>query len=213
MSQIEQNFRAFLSQRPEIEKCQQEGLVNRRSLARYLIRHRLAAPSQTEAVIAMLRRFPFRESQKENNELFQEMRIGIRDNILILDFGKNRDLIQKLQKLIVHTDYDKGDTLKIVVGSASIKVFIDQEKEGKLKDIFDLFKPKSRLRNVSEISLLFPEKALNARGILSTLTRELALNDIVITEFLTATPELLIYVREEYVLKAYEILKRFQKIR
>ena len=58
---------------------------------------------------------------------------------------------------------------------------------------------------------MFPDKAVDARGILSTITRELAVNDAVITELLTATPELLIYLKEEYVLKAYEIIKRLKE--
>lgn len=210
MSQIEQDFRQMLSKKPEIEKCYSEGLINRRSLARYLIEGGLAKENQFDAVVAMLRRFEFKKKEKEPKELFKEIRVNIKDKILILDFEKNKELLQKLQKLIAHTDYDKGDTLKIVIGSSSIKLFIDQKNENKLKEIFSEFKPK-KLEHISEMSLLFPERAINSRGILSAITSEFALNDINITEFLTATPELLIYLKEEYVLKAYEIIKRLQK--
>ena len=55
---------------------------------------------------------------------------------------------------------------------------------------------------------MFPEESIREKGVLSTITRELTVNNIVITELLTASPELLIYLKEEYVLKAYEILKR-----
>jgi hypothetical protein len=54
---------------------------------------------------------------------------------------------------------------------------------------------------------LFSEKAKYERGIISTITRELSVNDIVVSEILTATPELIIYMKEEYVLKSYEIIK------
>ncbi|MCK5282693.1 MAG: hypothetical protein KAK00_04760 [Nanoarchaeota archaeon] len=211
MSQIEQSFRQFLSLYPEVEKCYQAGLINRRSLARHLIRKGVAKNNQLEAVIAMLRRFNFKEPKKESMEIFKDIRVNIKDRILILDFEKDKELMQKLQRLIAHTDYDRGDTLKIVVGSSSIKVFIDQKKEDKLKEIFRQYKLKHRLDNISEISLMFPDKAVDARGILSTITRELAVNDAVITELLTATPELLIYLKEEYVLKAYEIIKRLKE--
>ena len=59
MSQIEQDFRQLLSKKPEIEKCYAEGLINRRALARYLVKQKIAERHQMEATIAMLRRFEF----------------------------------------------------------------------------------------------------------------------------------------------------------
>jgi len=211
MSQIEQEFRQFLSKKPEIEICYQEGLINRRSLARYLVKHGIAKSNQLEAVIAMLRRFAFKEQVKQARDLFSKTKINIKDNITILDFQKEKELVQKLQSLIANTNYDRGDTLKIVVGSTSVKVFLDEENEKRVKDIIEKFKLQNKLSNISEISIIFPNEAIKQRGILSTITRELTVNEIVISELLTASPELLIYLKEEYVLKAYDILKRLQK--
>ena len=80
--------------------------------------------------------------------------------------------------------------------------------EKKLEKLFEQFKLKNKFHNISEVSLMFSDKAIKSKGILSIITRELFLNDIVITEFLTASPELLIYLKEEYVVKAYEIIKQ-----
>lgn len=210
MSQIEHNFRTFLSKRPEIETCYQERLINRRSLARYLIRQGLAKSNQLGAVIAMLRRFEFQKSAL-SKDLFSQVKITIKDRIMILDFEKQKELVQKLQHLIANTNYDRGDTLKIVVGSSSVKLFLDEDNEKKIKPLLDAFKMKHKLNDISEISVIFPEDAGNERGIISTITKELSVNNIVIKELLTATPELLIYVKEADVLKAYDILKRLQK--
>jgi mRNA-degrading endonuclease HigB of HigAB toxin-antitoxin module len=210
MSQIEHNFRQLLSKKPELETCYQEGLINRRSLARYLVRHNIAKSNQLEAVIAMLRRFEFKE-QKQTKDLFSKIKINIKDKIMILDFQKEKELIQKLHHLIENTNYDRGDTLKIVVGSCSVKVFLDEDNEKKVKNVVENFKLQNRLTNISEISVMFPEDAIKERGILSTITKELSVNEIVISELLTASPELLIYLQEEFVLKAYDILKRLQK--
>ncbi len=211
MSQIEQDFRNLLSKKPEIEKCYSEGLINRRSLARYLIKKNIAKSSQLDAAIAMLRRFDFSKSKKEPLDKFRNIRINIKDQILILDFEKNKSLLQKLQKLIAHTNYDKGDTLKIVIGSSSIKVFIDAEKEDELKELFKEYKLQHRLDKISEISLIFSDKAIDAKGILSAITREFFINDIVISELLTTSPELIIYLNERYVLMAYNIIKGLQE--
>lgn len=211
MSQIEQDFRLYLSKNPEVETAYQKGLINRRSLARQLIKEGLAKGNQLEAVIAMLRRFNFKLAHQKKNDVFKKIKINIKDRIIIFDFEKEKELVKRLEKLIGATDYDKGETLKIVVGSSNVKVFSDGDKEKKITELTESFKLKKKYKSISELSLIFPDEAIDEIGILSTITKELAVNDIPITELLTATPELLIYLQEEYVLKAYEVLKRLQK--
>lgn len=208
MSQIEQEFRLELSKNPEIERCYQLGLINRRSLARYLTKQGIGKSNQLDAVIAMIRRFPFVSHAKENKNHFKDTRINIKDKIVILDFEKEKELLRQLERTIASTNYDRGDTLKIVVGSSSITVFVDDEQ--KVKSLLDRFKVKNKMKNVSEMSVLFRENITKERGILSTITRELTVHDIPIVELLTASSELLIYVHEESVLKAYEVVKRLQ---
>ena len=214
MSQIEQNFRQMLAAKPELAKCYQEGLINRRALARYLIQKGVAEKNQMDAVIAMIRRYEFEENKKQQKEcldLFKHTRITVKDKIAILEFKKDKTLMQKLQKIISHTDYDKGETLKIVIGTQNITLFIDQKKQEQLKEVLEDYTLINTNKNMSELSIIFPEETKKIKGTLSLVTQEFVLNDITISECLTASLELLIYVKEEYVLKAYEILRRLQK--
>ena len=214
MSQIEQEFRQLLAAKPEIEKCYVEGLVNRRALARYLISKGIAEKNQMDAIVAMLRRYEFsehRKNQKECQDIFKNTRISVRDKIAILEFKKDKTLMQKLQKIISHTDYDKGETLKIVIGTQNITVFIDQKKQEQLKEVLEDYTLTHTEKNMSEISIIFPEETKKIKGTLALVTKEFVLNDINISECLTASLELLIYLKEEYVLKAYEILRRLQR--
>ncbi len=211
MSQIELRIRDLLGRHPEIEKCYQEGLVNRRALARYLIANGVGGPGDLDAVVASLRRYEFGDFEGRGPELFPAIRVTLKDRIMIVDFEKEKALLQDLQKIIGQFEYDRGDTLKFVVGTASIKLFVDQGKEPMVRSLLTRYKVRSRLDRLSEISMMFPEAATNTRGVLAVLTRELALNDVVLTELLTASPELLIYVRDEHVAKAYEIVRRLQR--
>jgi len=166
--------------------------------------------NQFEAAIAMLRRFEFRKS-KEDVDLLKSFRINIKDKIIILDFEKEKTLLKKLSEMVTNTDYDKGDTLKLVVGSSSIKVFIDKKNEEKIKKLTRSYQLNNTLDNMSEISMTFADESIDTKGIICAITSELAINDVVINEMLTASPELLIYVGEEHVLKAYDVLKQLQK--
>lgn len=210
MSQIEQSFRMLLSKQPEIEKAYAEGLINRRALARYLVKKGIAKSNQLEATIAMLRRFEFRKVEKESMDLLKKTKVSLKDRIAILDFEKDKELLQCLQQVLKCINYDKGDTLKIVVGSTSITLYIDDKKYHEIKEIINKFPIKHKFMNISEVSVQFPEEAIYTKGVFSTITRELVMHDLIITEMLTASSELLIYVKGEYVLKVYEILKRFQ---
>ena len=120
MSQIEQNIREFLAKKPEIEKCVQHGLVNRRALARHLIKQGIAKTNELEAIIATLRRFQFKSFQEAASDVFSSVQVRIKDNILILDFEKDKALMQDLKKVIDSANYDKGETLKIVIGTGSV---------------------------------------------------------------------------------------------
>ena len=211
MSQIELRIRDLLGRHPEIEKCYREGLVNRRALARYLIANGVGGPGDLDAVVASLRRYEFGDFEGRGPELFPAIRVTLKDRIMIIDFEKEKALLQDLQKIIGQFEYDRGDTLKFVVGTASIKLFVDQGKEPMVRSLLTRYKVRSRLDRLSEISMMFPEAATKTRGVLAVLTRELALNDVVLTELLTASPELLIYVRDEHVAKAYEIVRRLQR--
>ncbi len=211
MSQIEQSFRMLLSKQPEIEKAYVEGLINRRALARYLVKKGIVKSNQLEATIAMLRRFEFRKIGKESLDLLKKIKVSIKDRIAILDFEKDKELLHCLQQVLKHINYDQGDTLKIVVGSSSITLYIDDKKYHEVRDLVQAFPIKHKFVNISEVSVQFPKEAMYTKGVFSTITRELVMNDIIVTEMLTASSELLIYVKAEYVLKVYEILKRFQE--
>jgi hypothetical protein len=209
MSQIEVEFQKLLSRKPEIEKCYAEGLINRRALARYLIEKNVAGQNQLDAVIAMLRRHEFRKLSNEGG-LFKELKTSIKDNIVILNFEKEQELLQYLSKVVAQTNYNLSETLKVIVGTSNVTIIIDKDKEKGLKLDYKIL---HRLDDISEISLQFPKKAINSKGIISFISRELYVNDIAISEMLTASSELLIYLDEKDVIRAYEIIKELSRKR
>jgi hypothetical protein len=207
MSQLELQLERFLSRRPEVAKCYRAGLINRRALARYLIRERIATASQFDAVVATLRRHDFGERPPGGRDLFREVRIGIKDNIVLWDLEKDRTHLERLERLIARIDFEQGDTLKIVVGTASIKLLLDRRKEAELRSLFERARFRERFEDISEVSLMFPAEAVQTPGVVSTLTQELFVHDVVITEILTATPELLLYVTDDQVSRAYAVIR------
>jgi hypothetical protein len=202
MSQIEQNFMNLIGKKPEIEKCYSEGLINRRALARYLIDNNLAKNDQMEALIAMIRRYDFKKSKPETDG-FKDMKTSIKDNLVILNYSKDPELLNMLSRIVGQTNYNVSETLKVIVGTSNVTLIVDKSRIPKLD--FELL---HKIDDISELSLQFSKKAINTKGIISILSRELYINDLVISEMLTASSELLIYLKDEHVLKAYELVKK-----
>lgn len=211
MSQVEQAIERLFGRRPEIESCYRAGLVNRRALARYLVAQREATAEQLEAVVAALRRRPAEPPDPEPEDLARQMRIGLKDRVLVLEFGKGGALLQELGALVGRIAYDEGETLKLVVGTRAVKLFVDESMEPQLRRVTERFPVRSRAAGLSEISLTFPKSAMTTRGVVAHLMRALALRGVVVREMLTSSPELLLYVEDRMVGEAYSVLRDLQR--
>jgi len=161
-------------------------------------------------VIATLRRLETVRYPKDTVSLFSKIQVRVRDNIHILDFEKDKGVVRELKRIIETVNYDQGDTLKIVIGSNSIKIFIDEKKKNEVKELTKQFNLLNEYTEISEISIIFPKEAMETRGIISFITREFMVHDLVILECLTASPELLVYMHDSDVVKAYDLIKQIK---
>src|SRR3989338_5357092 len=127
MSQLEQLFRDYLTRHPEITKAYNTGLINRRALARHVIeRAKIAKHSQFEAVLAMIRRFPFEKGAalQDLHSLFSEMAVKLRDDIIIVEIERSFAAQEVLKELKSLTNLSTDEVYKIVLGSSAITIFI-----------------------------------------------------------------------------------------
>ncbi|OIO64422.1 hypothetical protein COY28_00085 [Candidatus Woesearchaeota archaeon CG_4_10_14_0_2_um_filter_57_5] len=202
MSQLEQDFRRYLALRPDVERCSAEGLINRRALARHLVKQGISKPKQLEALIGMLRRHKF--SGVDGSAHLPTFRIAMKDGIALMDLPRDNASMKALQEAMRATDYDKGHTFKMVTGTAGIKAVMDTDAA---KALSRNIKTAATTWGITEISMLFAVEARNTKGIVSTVATELALHGIVVQEILTASPELLLYVRDSDALSALGVLR------
>jgi hypothetical protein len=61
-------------------------------------------------------------------------------------------------------------------------------------------------KNLASINITLEEGALKTPGIVSVIVNELAMNNINLLEFLYCVPQLLWFVEEEDLLKAYNVI-------
>jgi hypothetical protein len=208
MSQIEQQFREYLNRHPEIRAA--KDLINVRAVARNFMIEEGISKKGIEAVVATIRRCDFKKLEAGvDKKIFSEIKVNVKDEIVILDYDKSKTIFEKLKSIIENVSYDKSETLKVVVGSQNVKVIVDSSNKSKIKQLLGTGMWKE-YKDISEISLLFSSKALTEKGIVAYVANELLVNGINIREIMTCTPELIFYVDEKESLKAYEIVKKMK---
>ncbi len=211
MSDLEHGFRSYLNRHPEIRAA--FSLLNIRALARAFMKEEHIEGRHIEAVVAMIRRTEIKPIvSSSDRKMFHEIKISTKDEIVILDYEKSKELAERIEHIVSEFDYDKNETLKVVIGSHSVKIIVDSTKAGFVKEQLGRGNLLKEYKNTSEISLLFSQKALDEKGIIAYVSSELLLGGINIREMVTCTPELIIYVDEGESLRAYEILKRIKKL-
>jgi aspartokinase len=208
MSQLEQLFRDFLARHPEIRAA--GDFINIRAVARKFIEEEGLPGDKIEAAVAMIRRSDIAALESHvNREILSNIRISIKDEIVILDYEKSKGIVEALKEAVSLIDYDKNDTLKVAIGSHNVKIIVDASKSEKIKDKLGGVLREEH-RSISEISIMFPESAYEEKGVVAYFTSQLLLNGINIREILTCTPELIVYVDEKQSVKAYDVFKRIK---
>ncbi len=212
MTQINLMLQDFFSRNPDIREARNKGLVNRRALAGYIAKKEGLSTGQIEAIVTALRRIGIKKEETHDlARLFKDITITTKDKIAVVSLEKSDSTLQKIQKVLSKVSYAKNETLKLVEGSSAIKIFIDEFNLDKIKDIFTSSEIKKIQKDVAEMNMFFPESATKTKGIIAYVASEFGIENINIIELLTGTPELIIYVGENDLLKAYNTIQRLKK--
>ena len=212
MTQININLllQGFFNKNPDIRKASAKGIVNRRALAKYIIGAERLDKDKFEALVTALRRFEIKSEKKQTLGLFKDIKVSTKDKISIIYLEKSEEVLKNISKIINLINFNKNETLKIVLGNLSVKLFVDEFNVKKINDIFSNKDIITIYNQISEISLIFPDEAPKIKGIIAYITSELAVNDINIFEILTGRPELIVYIHEHDLLRAYETIQRLK---
>ena len=91
-------------------------------------------------------------------------------------------------------------------GEQAIKLIINDKNKEKLLALFSKKVIRYTEENLAEINIQLAEEAVWTPGIITTLATELMIHDINIIETMSCVPEMLFFVKQRDVVKAYEIL-------
>ena len=132
--------------------------------------------------------------------------ISTRSHFVNIALIKGREAQEAISELFSIINFERGEALRIVQGEESIKIIIDEKNlEKSLKVI-----PKKIIikmqEDLAEINIHLHDDAVKTPGIVLVLTTELMLNNVNVHEIMSCVPEMLIFVEEKDLLKAYQVL-------
>lgn len=208
MTNITQIVWNILIQDLSIQKNLQENLINVRSLAKYLIKkHHLNA--SVDSVISAIRRYSSNQELQEGTAMIKEVFIGsnvsTKNNLACVILRKQSYIQKCLTEISKIIDFEKRETLRMIKGKKNLKLIIEMKYLKKFKKFFSEKEKAEVKENLSEIKITTPDmKADKTRGIAARISNELLINNINLEEIIFCVPEIIIYVKQENLLKAHE---------
>jgi len=211
MRSINQEINNILNKHFSIQKSLKRGLINVRSLAKYLIaEHNLKY--NVDAVISAIRRFDLNDisllASKETDHYFSKMIISTKDNVarIILKDRAFKDICADfLGKKILK------ENCRILKSKETVTLIISQTDLEKKLSLFKESDLMETQTDLSEIRLQFPKDISKTKGVISRIASELAVRDINIEEIFYSIPDLLIYVKESNLVSTHQALREIKK--
>jgi len=191
-----------------IRRCMSRELINTTSLARYLIKNK-KIDGTLDAVSSAIRRYNqdrYDEIFNTANKIVSFGEISTKSKLANIAVIKDAEVQELLPKLFSIIQFNRGDVLRIIQADEAIKILVNEKNLEKVKELF----PKKKIikidRNLAEINMHLHPEAVKTPGIIAIISNELAMNNVNIMESMSCVPEMLWFVKEKDILKAYNIL-------
>ena len=211
MTNIVHSVWNLLDKMPCIKRNLKRGLINVRALARYLI-HEHQVESNLDAVISAIRRYDLTKYDEIvlNSErmIHKTVNLSTRNGLVEIALKKDIDVQRIIPDLYNIINYEYGEVLRILQANEAIRILVDKKNLEKINTLFPKGKIIDAEKNLAEINMHIHPAMEKTPGIISLISNELAMNDINIIETMTCSPEILWFVKENDLLKAYEILHK-----
>ncbi len=206
VTNINQVVWKVLQQDLAIQKDMWRKIINTRALAKYLIK-KYSLLASLDSVISAIRRFQtqdhFEEEEKKLHTIFKQAIVSTKNNVCCMTIGlTSHEFLTRVCKTqnTVH--------FRISTGEHEFKLVTENPSLQKIKGLFSQDEILGLDQDLSEVSVVLTDLAVETKGVLARIATELTLANINIQEIIITPPEFLIYVKQKDIVKAHEsILK------
>ena len=210
MTNITHQVWKILDDSPSIRRVMSLGLINTTALSKYLIVNK-KVEGTLEAVSSSIRRYKYDRYEDVFNIASKIVSLGeisTKSKLANIALIKDSEVEKILPKLFSVIQFHRGDVLRIIQADEAIKILVNEKNLETVKKLFSSKKIIKIDRNLAEINMHLHPDAVKTPGIISIISTELAINGVNIMETMSCVPEMLWFVKEKDLLKAYNVFNQ-----
>ena len=174
------------------------------------IEHELDKKVKESAIIMALRRYAeeLGNFDKKIRKFKFQGEIIMRTNIMDFNIIKSDTLLNKIKNIYNLVDFEKGDTLNVILGSNEVSIVINEKYKEKLSNFLKGEKIINKECDLVALTVIFDsEDFLKTPGVIFTAIRKLAWEQINIFEIVSTMTEMTFILHKKDSMRAYNVLQ------
>ncbi len=213
MVTIRHLVKKIVSEQPFIEEGLGIGIISSANLAEQIIPNiekELGKNVKQAAVVMALRRYAeeISKHRKKTKNFDYTGEIVIKTNLCDITIVKTTSLLAKLKMLHNLVNFERGDTLNVIIGNNEISVITNEKFMQKLVSFLSGEKILNKEQGLVSLTIIFTaDDFLHTPGIIFNAVRKLAWENINIYEIVSTMTELTFILNKRDSMKAYNILQ------
>ena len=203
----------IVSQQPFVEEGLANGIISIANLAEQMlpkIEKELGKKVKQAAVVMALRRYSEEIAEHRKKTIKSDFagEILLKTNICDFTLVKSPVLLTKLKTIHNLVNFDRGDTLNVILGNNEVSIVINEKYGEKLTRFLSGEKIVNREKGLVALTIIFSgEDFFYTPGAIFNASRKLAWENINIYEIVSTMTELTFILNKKDSMKAYEVLQ------
>jgi len=196
-----------------VEEGLANGIISAAGLAEQMlpqIEKELGKKVKLPAVVMALRRYSeeIAEHRKKSKAFSLKGEILLKTNICDFTILKSPSLLVKLKNIHNLVNFERGDTLNVIIGNNEITIAINEKYMENLTKFLAGEKIINKERDLVALSIIFSgEEFFYTPGVIFNAVRKLAWEGINIYEVVSTMTELTFILSKKDSMKAYDVLQ------
>ncbi|MBI4452065.1 hypothetical protein HY637_01430 [Candidatus Woesearchaeota archaeon] len=203
----------IVSEQPFVEEGLGRGIISVANLAEQIhpkIEQELGKKIKLPAVVMALRRHSEQISghMQSTKKFDYTGELLMKTNIADFTFVKSPALLTKLRTVHNLVNFERGDTLNIILGNNEVSIIINEKHMQKLVQFLAGEKVLNKEKDLVSLTIVFTKDDFtHTPGIIFNAVRKLAWNNINIYEIVSTMTELTFILHKKDSMKAYDVLQ------
>ena len=202
----------IVSSQPFVEEGLANGIISIANLAEQMlpkIEQELNKKIKLPAVVMALRRYAeeIAEHRKKAAKFDYAGEILMKTSICDFTVVKSTSLMAKLKTIHNLVNFERGDTLNVILGNNEVSIVISEKYMEKLIKFLSGEKILNKENNLVALTIIFTGDFVHTPGIIFNAVRKLAWENINIYEIISTMTELTFILNKKDSMKAYEVLQ------